>query len=551
MKSHIQSLVPQLTKPTQTLSTTRILHALIIKHRLTFDPFYATKIQRFYAINNDLLSARNLFETSPQRSVYLWNSIIRAHAQSHHFSHTFRLFKRMLTSETPPDNFTFACLARACSDKLDISALRAVHGKLIAYGLGDDFICTSALVSSYSRMGIAEEASLLFSGIDGEPDLVLCNAMVSCYGRCGDWIKGVVLFNAMMGMGIRPDGYTVVGFITGFKSFSLVNVGEMVHSFCVKCGLDLSDHVGSALVGMYSRCGSVELACKVVENIVLPDVVSWSALIAGFSQSGDHAKALMLFREFVMSGCKSDPPLLAIALAAISQTAVVGPGCEVHGYAVRHGIDKSVGVSSALVDMYAKCGFLEMGIRVFERMPKRNIVSFNTVILGLGLYGRSGEALRVFDEVLEQGMRPDETTLTGILCACCHSGLVEEGIGYFKLLRDRFGVEVRTEHYVYMVKLLGMGGRLGEAYDLVMSLTQPVDSGVWGALLSCCEHYKNYEVHEAVTKHFSKNESISSGDSVMLSNSFAHVGRWECVEQLRVDGARAKGKFPGCSWIAS
>lgn len=92
-------------------------------------------------------------------------------------------------------------------------------------------------------------------------------------------------------------------------------------------------------------------------------------------------------------------------------------------------------------------------------------------------------------------------------------------------MRDRFGVEVRTEHYVYMVKLLGMGGRLGEAYDLVMSLTQPVDSGVRGALLSCCEHYKNYEVHEAVTKHFSKNESISSGDSVMLSNSFAHVGR--------------------------
>lgn len=153
----------------------------------------------------------------------------------------FRLFKRMLTSETPPDNFTFACLARACSDKLDISALRAVHGKLIAYGLGDNFICTSALVSSYSRMGIAEEASLLFSGIDGEPDLVLCNAMVSCYGRCGDWIKGVVLFNSMMAMGIQPDGYTVVGLITGLKSFSLVNVGEMVHSFCVKCGLDLSD----------------------------------------------------------------------------------------------------------------------------------------------------------------------------------------------------------------------------------------------------------------------------------------------------------------------
>ncbi|XP_057804288.1 putative pentatricopeptide repeat-containing protein At1g64310 [Salvia miltiorrhiza] len=554
MKIHVQSLVSQLTKPKVTLSTTRILHALIIKSSLTVDPFYATKILRFYAINNDLVSARNLFDRSPERSVYLWNSIIRAYAQARHFPDAFLLFKRMLTSQTQPDNFTFACLVRACSDKSDDEALRIVHGKLVASGLGFDFICSSALVNSYSKLGLVDEASCLFLGIDGEPDLVLCNAMVSCYGRCGDWMKAVAMFKSMLDMGIRPDGYTVVGLITGLATHTgLMNVGEMVHAFCVKCGLDLSDHVGSMLVCMYSRCECIELARTVFENLVQPDLVSWSALIAGLGQTGEHVEALMFFKEFVMFGGRADPPLLATVLAAAAQSAIVGPGCEIHGYAVRHGCDTSVAVSSALVDMYAKCGFLEMSMIVFRNMPRRNIVTFNTVIWSLGLYGRGREALRVFDWILEEGMRPDETTFGGILCACCHSGLVEEGRRCFGAMREGFGMEARTEHYVYMVKLLGMDGRLEEAYDLVRSLAEPVDSAVWGALLSCCEYHRNYEVLEVIAKHFCENEGRNSSYKVMLSNVFARLGRWECVERLRRvdDAVGAKGKLPGSSWISS
>lgn len=549
MKIHLQSLVSQLTKPNQTLSTTRILHALIIKNGPSIDPFHATKILRFYAINNDLLSARNLFDTTPERSVYLWNSIIRAYAQAREFSHAFLLFRRMLSSETQPDNYTFACVVRACADRFDVEALRVVHGKVVAFGLGFDFICNSALVSCYSKLGLVDEASFVFRGID-EPDLVLCNAMVSCYGSCGDWMKGVRLFNAMLGMGIQPDGYTVVGLIIGLIDHSLMNVGEIIHAFCIKCGLDLNDHVGSVLIGLYSRFKNVELACKVFENLVQPDLVSWSTLIAGFSQSGDHVKALIFFKELLMSGRRADPALLATVLAASAQSAVVGPGCEIHGYAVRHECDTDIAVSSALIDMYSKCGFLETGMRVFKNMPRRNIVSFNTVILSLGLYGRAVDALKLFDEILGQGFRPDEATFSGLLCACCHGGLVNEGKEYFRMMREGFGIQGKTEHYVYMVKLLGMDGRLEEAYSLIKSLPEPVNSGIWGALLWWCECYKNYELVEVIGKHLLENEARNSSYNVMLSNLFAGRGRWENVEQLRVDGAGAKGKTPGSSWIS-
>lgn len=499
-------------------------------------------------MNNDLISARKVFDTTPERSVFLWNSIIRAYAQAHEFVDAFLLFKLMLSSESQPDSHTFACVARASADSFDVDALRLVHGKVVAFGLGSDFVCNSALVSCYSRLGLVDEASHVFRGIDESPDLVLWNAMISGYGSCGDWVKGIELFNTMHNMGMRPDGYTMVGLITGLNDHRL---GETIHGFCVKCGLASNDHVGSVLVSMYSRCKNMEMACKVFDSLVQPDLVSWSALIAGFSLAGDHVKALMFFKEFLASGRRADHVLIAIALAASAELAIVRPGCEIHGYAVRNECSTEVAVSSALIDMYVKCGFLEMGVKVFKNMHKRNIVSYNTMISSLGLYGFAPDAFRLFEEILQEGLKPDETTFAGLLSACCHSGLVDDGWKCFKMMTEEFGIRAKTEHHVHMVKLLGMDGKLEEAYDLIKSLSKPVDSGIWGALLSCCASHKNYELLEVIAKHLLENEPENCKYSVMFSNMFAGDERWDQVKQLRVDTrGGARRKMPGISWIS-
>ncbi|KAL7098430.1 hypothetical protein ACP275_09G017700 [Erythranthe tilingii] len=552
MNIHLNSLLSQLTKPHQTIWRTRILHALVVTNSLSSDPFYATKILRLYAVNNDLISARNLFDRTPQRSVFLWNSIIRAYAQAHRFPDAFALFKRLLISETPPDNYSFACVARASADSFDIKALRIVHGKVVSFGLSLDFVCNSALVSSYSKLGLVDEASCVFRGIE-EPDLVLFNAMISGYGSCGDWMQGIELFNTMQNTGFRPDGYTMVGLIIGLIDHSSINTGKTIHGFCVKCGLDLNDHVGSVLVSMYSKCKNIESAFKVFGSLVQPDLVSWSAIITGLSLAGDYVKALLFFREFLIDGRKkADYVLIASALSASAQLAIVGPGCEIHGYAIRHECSTEVAVSSALIDMYAKCGFLEMGVKMFDKMPQRNLVSYNIVISSLGLYGRAQEAFRLFDEILQEGLMPDETTFAGLLCACCHSGHVSEGREYFRLMTEEFEIGAKTEHYIHMVKLLGMNGKLEEAYNLVKSINrEPVNSSIWSALLSCCDSFKNYELIDVITKHLDENEQENCSYGVVLSNLFAGDERWDHVQQLRVDNGGARGKIPGISWISN
>ncbi|KAI8529064.1 hypothetical protein RHMOL_Rhmol12G0196600 [Rhododendron molle] len=543
-----RSLLLELSRLHQPLSKTQQLHALITKTHLSHDPFYATRIIRFYGINHDLFSARNLFDETPHRSVYLWNSIIRAYATAHKFTDAVSLFKQMLCSETKPDNFTFACILRGCAKNSDVLGLRLVHGGVVVSSLGLDHIVSSALVAGYSKLGFVDEARMVFNCI-GDPDLVLWNSMVSGYGFCGYWDKGLELFSLMRSEGKKPDGYTLVGLISSLVDPSLLEIGQGVHGFCLKLGFDSIAHIGSVLVSMYSRCKCLDSALQVFGSLSQPDLVTWSALITGFAQSGDSEKSLMFFKKMSAEGKKADPILLASLLAATAQLAIVGPGSELHCYVLRNGFESEIMVSSALIDMYSKCGFLRLGIKVFDSLLERNTVSYNSVISGLGLHGLASEAFEIFKEMLEKGFEPGESTFSALLCACCHSGLAKEGREYFRRMKDEFGISPRIEHYVYLIKLLGMAGELEEAYSFIQSLPEPVDSGVWGALLSCCDALGNSELAEVIAHKLIKDKPEESRYRVMLSNVYAGDGRWDEAKKLR-DGMNAEmRKMAGISWI--
>ncbi|XP_019052248.1 PREDICTED: putative pentatricopeptide repeat-containing protein At1g64310 [Nelumbo nucifera] len=541
-------LVYELSQSHNTLSIVKQLHALTIKYHLSFDPFYATKIIRLYALNNDLHSARIVFDRIPCRSVYLWNSIIRAYARAHQFNHALCLFSQMLRTEIEPDNFTFASVIRACSDYLDEVDLRVVHGRVIIAGLGSDSISSSALVRAYSRVRFVDEARRVFNGMP-KPDLVMWNSMVSGYGSSGCWDKGLELFRRMQKMGERPDGYTMVGLLSGLWEPSLLQVGKGIHGLCLKNGFESYAHVGSALVTMYSRCGCLSSAYGAFNSQSLPDLVQWSALITGLIQSGACEEALLLFREMNLKGQKADAISIASTLAACARLAMMGPGREIHCYVIRHGFELEVMVSSALVAMYSKSGFAGLGFRVFKAMSKRNTIAYNSVISGLGSNGLASFAFDMFNEMLEEGFQPDQSTFSALLGTCCHAGFVKDGWDLLRRMEKEFNIEPSTEHYVYMVKLLGMAGEFEKAYQLIHSIPGYTDSGVWGALLSCCEVHGNSELGEVVAHRLFEIAPDKSAYRVMLSNIYASNGRWNDVKSLRDDmmegGLR---KMPGLSW---
>lgn len=454
------------------------------------------------------------------------------------------MFRKMRSSECKPDNFTFACILRACSENLDLQGLRRVHGAVEALGIRKDPVVSSALVAAYSKLGLVGEASVVFDEMP-DPDLVLWNSMTSGYGYSGCWKNGLKLFNKMRGMGKQPDAETLVGLMSSLLEPNLLGIGRSIHNFCLKSGFDSSPHVGSVLVSMYSRCKCLTSALKVFHSIQHADLVTWSALITGLSQSGENEKAIALFKEMNMVvGNKADHIIIASLVSVIAQLAILGPATELRGYIVRHELDSDVKVSSALVDMYVKCGFLARGLLVFHKMPTRNVISYNLIIHAFALNGLPFDSYRMFEEMLANGHQPDESTFSALLCACCHAGLVEYGQVYYQRMKDEFGLEYRTEHNIYMVKLLGMAGKLQEAYELIKSLAEPVDSSIWGAFLSCCDVLGDSEMAEIAAKWLFENNEDKSAYGVMISNIYAGNGKWDKATKLR-DQMR---KTPGISW---
>lgn len=251
-----------------------------------------------------------------------------------------------------------------------------------------------------------------------------------------------------------------------------------------------------------------------------------------------------------MQGKKPDSILIASILAATAQSTNIRHGIEIHGFVLRQGIESDEMVCSSLIDMYSKCGYLSLGIRVFHIMPQKSILTYNSVIWGIGLHGLASKALEVFKELMDIGLVPNESTFSALLCACCHVGLNSVGKEIFIRMKDEFCIKYRTQHYVYIVKLLGMTGELEEAYNLVLSLPEPVDSGIWGALLSCCDACGNLELAEVVARQLIETDPEKTAYKVMLSNIYAGEGRWDDVKKLRdTMTEKERGKLPGLSWI--
>ncbi|KAL0643924.1 hypothetical protein Bca4012_042214 [Brassica carinata] len=224
---------------------------------------------------------------------------------------------------------------------------------------------------------------------------------------------------------------------------------------------------------MYSSCKCIASACGVFSGISEPtDLVACSSLINGYSKCGYHKEALCLFNELRMSGKKPDSVLVAIVLGSCAELSDSLYGQEVHSYVIRQGLELDIKTCTQNV------GFLTL----FAKVPEKSVVSFNSVILGLGLHGFASSAFEMFNEMLEMGLKPDEVTFSALLCTCCHAGLLHECQEMFMRMKREFGVEQRTEHHVYIVKLMGMAGKVEEAFEFVMSLRRPIDTGIWGAL---------------------------------------------------------------------
>ncbi|KAI3830009.1 hypothetical protein L1987_04141 [Smallanthus sonchifolius] len=421
-------------------------------------------------------------------------------------------------NEVLPNKFTYPFVIKAAAELMDRRVGEVVHGMAVKMSLGSDVFILNSLIHFYESCGCLDSAYRVFLNIPVR-DVVSWNSMITGFAQGDRPDEALKLFHEMQGEGFRPDEVTMMSVLTACTKKLDLEVGRWVHSN-IENGIRGSLNLNNALVDMYVKCGSVEDAQKLFDKMPEKDIVSWTTMLVGYARSGHYITARRHFESMPSQD-------IAAWNALIS-------ACEQSGNA-----------KEALA-IFNELQALEM----FSCSDDKDVFVWSAMIAGFAMHGHGRDAVELFKKMQESNIKPSGVTFTNLLCACSHTGLLQEGRYFFKKMEPVYGITPGIKHYACMVDMLGRAGHLEEAISLIKSMPMPPLASVYGALLGACKLHGNVEVAEQASARLLELEPWNHGAYVLLSNIYAKSGKWDKVANLR---KRMKDiglkKEPGCSSV--
>lgn len=443
-----------------------------------------------------------------------------------------------------PDRYTYPSVIKACSVMCWGNEGKSVHGSALRCGVEDDVFVGTSLIDIYGKCGEIGDARKVFDKMSERRNVVSWTAMVVGYVNVGDVVEAKKVFDVMPKRNVASWNAILRGF---------VKVGDLRSARGVFDDMPERNVVSfTTMIDGYAKAGDMAASRFLFERAPERDVVAWSALISGYVQNGQPNQALRVFLEMESKNVKPDEFVLVSLMSAASQLGHLELAQWVDSYvSSSSSIDlQQDHVVAALLDMNAKCGNMERALKLFKEMPKRDLVSYCSMIQGLSIHGCGEDAVSLFNRMLMEGLIPDEVAFTIVLTTCSHSGLVEEGWSYFNSMKQKYGISPSPDHYACMVDLLSRSGQLRDAYELMKSMHVEPHAGAWGALLGACKLYDDSGLGEIVANRLFELEPQNAANYVLLSNIYAAAERWIDVSHVRSKmRERRVRKIPGCSKI--
>ncbi|KAF9622117.1 hypothetical protein IFM89_029401 [Coptis chinensis] len=527
----------------------RRVHAFLIRLGYDSDPFSANALVDMYAKLGDLESAISVFEKIAHPDNVSWNAIIAGCVSHEYHDLALELLVDMRGSGLIPNMFTLSSILKACA-ALEVKDLgRQIHSSLLKMNNKFDLFVSVGLIDMYAKCNLIEDAKLVFNSIP-KPDLIAWNAMISGYCQKGDDKETVSLFFEMHKEGPGFNQTTLSTVLKSIACLQIKDMGKQIHALSVKSGFEFDSYVVNSLIDAYGKCSLVEDATRIFKECPYGDVVSFTSLVTAYVQCGKGDEALKLFPLFLSAGLKLDQFACSSLVNACANISAYEQGKQIHVHVLKLGFMFDVFAGNALVNMYAKCGSIEDADRAFSKIPEKGIVSWSAMIGGFAQHGYGKEALRLFSQMVKDGVPPNHITLVSVLCACNHAGMVTEAKEYFESMEELYGIKPTEEHYACMIDILGRSGRLEEAVKLLDEMPFKANAAVWGALLGASKIHKNVELGRRAAEMLFVLEPEKSGTHVLLANTYAAVGQWGDVAEVRklMRSSKVK-KEPGMSWV--
>ncbi|WOK93964.1 pentatricopeptide repeat-containing protein [Canna indica] len=548
-----------------------------------------SKLLQLYLSSSRLDHARDLFDKIPHPDLRSVTILLSAYTNRNFPTESIKFYWRLRENkDLQPDRLVLLSLAKACSNSLNLVEAKRLHEEAIKFGFASDLLLGNAMIDMYGKCGFLKGARRVFDDMP-QKDVVSWTSLISACMRCTLPQEALRVFRDMLHIGVKPNSVTLSTALGVSSKLKTLAFGREIHCYAVRSGLEHDVFVGSGLVDVYANCSNIRQARMVFDTVPHKDTVSWIVMLAAYFSNGDCEEALELFEKMksggvVMSsaswncmisgfaqngkpeqafgilgqmqhlGFKPNNVTIVSVLPACAYVESHRRGREIHGYIYKHWFMQDMAASTALVLMYAKCGDLDKARLVFSQMPIKDIVAWNTMILANALHGHGEDALSIFGQMHQYGIKPNSITFTVVLTGCSHSQLVDEGKSIFNSMTKEHGLQPDADHYACMVDVLCRSGHLKEAYGLIQSMPMQPTAGAWGALLSSCRVYKNVDLAKVAAAHLFEIEPENLGNYVLLSNILVAAKMWDDASKVRLlmrDKMRDRGvtKAPGCSWL--
>ncbi|PON57841.1 Tetratricopeptide-like helical domain containing protein [Trema orientale] len=563
-------------KKSMSMNSIKELHALLIRANLHKDPYSISQVIKAYALSPPTLDKAHLvFDQIERPTLLVWNNMIRGLSQSDQPSEAMHMYSRMYRQGLIGNNLTFIYVLKACARVSDVLHGQKVHIHALKLGFETYLFVGNALIHMYASCGELGLAQKMFDEMT-ERDLVSWNSLICGYTKWNRFKEVLDLFEAMQAANVRPDSVTMMKVILACSYVGQYETADSLVKYIEENHVGTDVYLGNTIIDMYGRRGLVNLAREMfdkmrernvvswnalimgyskVENLVVArelfnempkrDVVSWTAMITGYSQANRHAEAVRLFQEMMAAKVKPDEITISSVISACAHLGSLDVGEAIHEFMVDHRVKTDTWVGNALIDMYCKCGVAEKALKVFQDMKIKDSVSWTSVISGLAVNGFANLALELFSQMLKEGRRPTHGAFVGILLACAHTGLVDKGLEYFQSMENVYGLKPEMKHYGCVVDLLSRSGNLEKAYEFIIKMPVDPDDVVWRILLNACKLYGNVALAEVVTNKLLEVDPCNGGNYVLSSNTYAGIDRWDDVEKMRklIDGSNVQKPY--------
>ncbi|KAK6925177.1 Pentatricopeptide repeat [Dillenia turbinata] len=380
-----------------------VVHGMAVKLGLCDKLMVSNALMDTYSKCGLWSESEIIFCMIENKNVVSWNSIIGSYSREGNKRETFELFMRMQMEEKiRPNEITILNVLPVCFENSEVMCVKELHCYSLRNGIQSDEMLANAFVAAYAKCGSTRSAEHVFYVMEVRT-VNSCNAIIGGHAQNGDPSKAIELFFQMTESGLDPDFFSIGSLLLACSRLKCLQYIKEVHGFILRNGLEIDSFIIISLLSCYIRCGKTHLARILFNETRDKSLVLWNAMLTGYTQNGLFHESLDLFHQMLSYGIQPSEIAITSIFGACTQLSALRPGREIHCFALKANLIDDKFVCCSLIDMYAKCGCLELSQRL-EPYKAENYVLISNLYAGAGKWN---DVRKVRGMMKETGLQKD------------------------------------------------------------------------------------------------------------------------------------------------